>query len=101
VLDGRTLTCLTHTPDVPGDFLLLSCDPQKLSAQVKMEPAAPVGDMPAHESSAMFPHLYGPINLDAVVEVTSVDRTPLGKFLGILWGISVIHTRADWIKLGI
>ena len=42
---------------------------------------------------------YGPIPAAAVTEETAVDRTPSGKFLGILWGIEVIHSRADWIKL--
>lgn len=42
---------------------------------------------------------YGPIPPAAVTEETAVDRTPSGKFLGILWGIEVIHSRADWIKL--
>ena len=43
---------------------------------------------------------YGPIPVAAVTEETAVDRTPSGKFLGILWGIAVIHSRADWLKLG-
>ena len=43
---------------------------------------------------------YGPIPPAAVTEETAVDRTPSGKFLGILWGIAVIHSRADWLKLG-
>ena len=42
---------------------------------------------------------YGPIPPAAVTEETAVDRTPSGKFLGILWGIEVIHSRADWLKL--
>ena len=42
---------------------------------------------------------YGPINADAVTEVTAVDRTPSGKMLGLLWGIAVVHNRGDWLKL--
>jgi hypothetical protein len=44
---------------------------------------------------------YGPILESAVTEETSVDRTPSGTFLGFLWGVSVIHSRADWIKLDV
>ena len=46
-------------------------------------------------------HQYGPLPAAAVTEETAVDRTPSGKFLGILWGIAVIHSRADWLKLSV
>ena len=50
------------------------------------QPAAAVGGTPAHDApaAALFPHLYGGIKLSSVVEETPVDRTPSGKFMGIL-----------------
>jgi uncharacterized protein (DUF952 family) len=42
-----------------GDLLLLELDPAKLTAPLKWERATDVGDE--------FPHIYGPLNLDAVV----------------------------------
>ena len=54
---------------------------------VRLEPAAPVGDtQPSTEvagdgGDALFPHLYGPILLESVVEVRSVKRAPDGTFL--------------------
>src|SRR5690348_4881922 len=42
-----------------GDLLLLELDPAKLTALLKWERATDVGDE--------FPHIYGPLNLDAVV----------------------------------
>jgi len=72
--------------ETPGDWLVLRIDPAKLSAAVKLERAAPVGDKEAHtaDEEKKFPHLYGPLNLDAVVEEAAMDRTSSGKFLGIL-----------------
>lgn len=110
--------------ETPGDWLVLRIDPAKLSAAVKLERAAQVGDKEAHtaDEDKLFPHLYGPLNLDAVVEEAAMDRTSSGKFLGILvcvlrlpgalpasdfpagalrpqWGVAVIHSRSDWLKL--
>ncbi|MFN7936082.1 MAG: DUF952 domain-containing protein [Bryobacteraceae bacterium] len=46
---------------VTTGFLLLQIDPTKLSAPLKYEPSEP--DQPP------FPHLYGPLNTDAVSAV--------------------------------
>jgi uncharacterized protein (DUF952 family) len=46
-------------------LLLLVIDPQKLTAELKYEPPAGSADR-AHER---YPHLYGALNLDAVVRV--------------------------------
>ena len=45
--------------------MLLTIDPARLGAEVRVEP---VGD-------DTYPHVYGPINRRAVVEVTPLDRT--------------------------
>lgn len=50
-----------------GEVLLLSVDPQRLAAAgltVRHEPAAPPGGTPGGE---LFPHLYGPLPLEAVL----------------------------------
>jgi uncharacterized protein (DUF952 family) len=46
------------------DLLKLVIDPKKLKPELKYELAPSV-----HES---FPHVYGPINLDAVIEVQMI-----------------------------
>lgn len=55
------------------------------------DPAAPVGDKAAHSEKEeggdserlVFPHIYGPINREAVVAELTVARSGEGKFLSI------------------
>ena len=54
------------------DLLLLTIDPTKLAAKVVDEKA----DYPAE----YFPHLYGPLNIEAVVDVSPYELTLDGKF---------------------
>lgn len=52
------------------DLVLLWIDPARLRAEVRWEPGIPPqpGDAPVNEQ--VFPHLYGSLNLDAVLTVT-------------------------------
>jgi uncharacterized protein (DUF952 family) len=50
----------TYYRDVP-DLLLLVIDPQRLTAELRVEDLDHLGES--------FPHIYGPLNLDAVVDV--------------------------------
>ena len=54
-----------------GDLLLLQVDLSQLSAETIFEAPAPIaGGGTAHlELAASFPHVYGPIELDAIVGV--------------------------------
>lgn len=51
--------------DVP-DLLLLHIDPDRLTAELRYEVAT---------GNELFPHIYGPINRDAVVDVETIDHT--------------------------
>lgn len=51
-----------------GDLLLLEVDVARLTAPLKWERATDVGDE--------FPHIYGPLNLDAVVGTTPLPEDP-------------------------
>jgi glutathione S-transferase len=54
-----------------GPLLLLSIDPARLSSPVRDDEVAPgIG----------FPHIYGPIELEAVVAVTPLERGTDGRF---------------------
>ncbi len=60
-------------------LVLLEIDPKRLACQLKWE--APVGATPpgVPEGDA-FPHIYGPINLDAVLQVLDFEPRENGEF---------------------
>jgi uncharacterized protein (DUF952 family) len=62
-----------------GNLLLLVIDPARLTSELKWEapdgkppPGVPEGDP--------FPHIYGPINLDAVVKAVDLESAPDGSY---------------------
>jgi uncharacterized protein (DUF952 family) len=57
------------------DVLLLVLDPDRLGAEVRWEPGVP-GD----PASMTFPHLYGPLPLDAVDRVVPYRSGPDGTY---------------------
>jgi hypothetical protein len=58
-------------------------------AQVKYEPAAPVGERPSHgltasdDSAPLFPHLFGSIDFGAVAAELPVERGADGAFISV------------------
>ncbi len=66
-----------------GELLVLTIDEQALSSPVRWEaPAHPDGSTPA-TGEAVFPHVYGPIELAAVRDVRRLTRDPAGDFSSI------------------
>jgi glutathione S-transferase len=57
---------------VPGDLVLLVIDPGLVRAEVRYE------DVPGSELP--FPHIYGPLNTDAVLEARPFAAGPDGTF---------------------
>jgi uncharacterized protein (DUF952 family) len=53
------------------DLVLLKIDPERLWAELRFEPVEGLG---------LFPHLYGALNLDAVVEAFDFPPQPNGRF---------------------
>ncbi|MFY0406744.1 DUF952 domain-containing protein [Solicola sp. PLA-1-18] len=63
----------------PRPLLVLGIDPDRLTSRCVAEPAAPAPP-PGVDASTLFPHVYGPVDDDAVVDVREVrwpdDGTP-------------------------
>ena len=62
------------------DLLLLMIEPTLLSSDLKWEPPAEGTPPPGVPEGDQFPHIYGPINLDAVVSTVELKSKPDGTF---------------------
>jgi len=60
-------------------LVLLVIDPTRLTCGLKWEPADGTPP-PGVASDESFPHVYGPINLDAVVQILDFNPGPNGHF---------------------
>lgn len=62
-------------------LVLLLIDPARLSSDLKWEPPFDGAPPPGAPPADLFPHVYGPINLDAVVHVLDFEPGADGKFI--------------------
>ena len=60
-------------------LVLLEIDPKRLAPELKWEPPTG-GPLPGVPEGDAFPHIYGPINLDAVVQVLDMEPDASGEF---------------------
>lgn len=60
------------------DLVLLRIDPARLSSPVRWEPGVPADPM-----GMEFPHLYGPLPIEAVISVTSYLPDAAGRFAAL------------------
>lgn len=71
----------------PGEFLCLEIDTSKLRSELKIEGAAPVGNIPASDEIdklVQFPHIYGPIQpIECISKIYPVERESDGTFMSI------------------
>jgi uncharacterized protein (DUF952 family) len=58
---------------------LLVIEPALLSSDLRWEPPSGGAPPPGVPEGDLFPHIYGPINLDAVVQVIDLQTNPDGK----------------------
>jgi uncharacterized protein (DUF952 family) len=61
-------------------LILLEIEPTLLSSTLKWEPPSGVAPPPGVPVGDQFPHVYGPINLDAVVKVIDLITNSAGAF---------------------
>jgi uncharacterized protein (DUF952 family) len=66
--------------DAPSELLLLEIDPSRLTSETRYEAAAPIaGGGSSHlDSAPRFPHVYGPIDSEAITGVGVLGRTARG-----------------------
>jgi len=63
------------------DLVIFVVDPSRLKADLKYEPPVhPSASATAPSAENLFPHLYGPLNFDAVVSVVNFPLGTDGKF---------------------
>ena len=55
----------------PRDWLVLVLDEQAVTSEIKYEPG---------RDGVLYPHIYGPLNRDAIREVLRMPRDPDGTF---------------------
>jgi uncharacterized protein (DUF952 family) len=60
--------------------LLLKIDPARLSSELRWEPPSGGTPPPGVPEGDLFPHIYGPINLDAIVNVYDLESDPDGNY---------------------
>ena len=63
-----------------SDLLLLVIEPALLASDLKWEPPSGGAPPPGVPEGDLFPHVYGPINLDAIVKVFDLEASPDGKY---------------------
>lgn len=61
-------------------LVILELDPRRLTSELKWEPPAGGSLPPGVPEGDAFPHIYGPINLDAVVRVLDFKAGQDGQF---------------------
>jgi len=62
------------------NLLLLIIDPSLLAADLKWEPPSGGAPPPGVPEGEPFPHIYGPINLEAVVKAVDLGANPDGNY---------------------
>ncbi len=61
-------------------LVLLEIDPKRLASQLRWEPPSGGEPPPGVPEGETFPHIYGPINLDAVIQVLDFEPGENGEF---------------------
>lgn len=63
-----------------SDLVLLVIDPVRLKSPVRWEPAHSNARLPGFTQNSVFPHVYGLINVDAVLRTIDLVPSATGSF---------------------
>jgi uncharacterized protein (DUF952 family) len=84
-IHGSTIEQLVDTANrfyAGRDDLVVVCvDEERIGVPVKYEPAATPPGVAAPGEAALFPHVYGPIKVEAVIGVVDLPPEPDGSFV--------------------
>ena len=85
------------------NMVLINIDPKELDSELKFEPPAHLDGSPALPHEPLFPHIYGPINLDAVIEAIDFPCDAAGNFvappqLNTFSIVNIANTPHHWKK---
>ena len=61
-------------------MVLFEIDSSRLSSELRWEPPSGGAPPPGVPEGELFPHIYGPINLDAIVNVYDLESNPDGHY---------------------
>ena len=61
-------------------ILLLEIDPSLLTSELRWEAPSGGAPPPGVPEGDLFPHIYGPVNLDAIVKVYDLESDPDGSY---------------------
>jgi uncharacterized protein (DUF952 family) len=62
-------------------LVLLVIDAARLKSPVRWEPPHSTGRLPEFTQNAVFPHVYGPVNVDAVARMVDLVPNANGNFV--------------------
>jgi uncharacterized protein (DUF952 family) len=65
----------------PDELVVVSFDPDRLTSEVRWEAPAHPDGRPAGDDEPRFPHVYGPLQIEAATGVRRVRRLD-GRFVG-------------------
>ena len=69
--------------DLLDALLALHINPARLTSPLKFEPPIPppgVAPTPANSDTPLFPHIYGPLNRDAITAIITLQRDAAGRW---------------------
>ena len=66
--------------EVADPMVAWSIDEERVRSEVRWEP--PMPENPPNYHGPLFPHIYGPLNVDAVVDTRRLVRDTPGSFAG-------------------
>jgi uncharacterized protein (DUF952 family) len=73
--------------DLEEDLLVLEIDPSRLTAPLKFEPPIPPAqsasihdEISVPDPGLLFPHIYGPLNREAIIRSFALLRDEMGRW---------------------